>query len=440
MNRSARPFALLPSLLLNSAIATLATASMLAPGITPAVQAALEDSPKAIVDEVWQIVNDEFIGTDFDMNSWHATRQELLGRQYTSRTEAYTAIRDALKQLNDPYTRFLDPREYAELTTQTSGELSGIGVQLAIDEQTSSLKVVQPLENSPASQAGIQAGDRILRIDSRPTSLMTVEEASDLLRGDSGTSVRLQLVRPESGIFEVTLRRANIELPVLHANVQQEGDLRVGYLRLDEFSSHAAEQMKKAITNLEAQNIQGFVLDLRGNPGGLLFASVDIARMWMETGMIVRTVDRQGGDRQYNANRTALTELPLVVLVDGYSASASEILAGALKDNGRAVIVGNRTYGKGTVQSVHNLSDNSGLAVTISRYYPPSGITINRNGIAPNIEVDLSRDQQRLLRSNPSLQGTNRDPQYTRAVTALQEQHLGRNRPALPTPVTLNGY
>jgi carboxyl-terminal processing protease len=440
MNRSAfKPSAFLPSFLLNSAIATLATASMLAPGITPAVEAALEDSPKVVIDEVWQIVNDEFVGTDFDMNAWQATRQELLGRQYLSQTDAYTAIRDALKLLNDPYTRFLDPSEYSDLTNQTSGELSGIGVQLTVDEQTSSLKVIQPLEDSPAAAAGIEAGDRILRIDNRPTALMTVEEASEILRGEEGSTVRLQLVRPQKGLFEVTIQRAQIEVPVLHYSLQQEGNLSIGYLRLDEFSSHAAEQMEKAITALEAQNAQGFVLDLRGNPGGLLFASVDIARMWMETGMIVRTVDRQGGDRQYSANRTSLTELPLVVLVDHYSASASEILAAALKDNGRAILVGSRTYGKGTVQSVHQLSDESGLAVTISRYYPPSGITINKHGVTPNIEVDLSRDQQRLLRANPSIQGTQRDPQYQRAIAALQETFFGMTVPALPAPITLNG-
>lgn len=420
----------------------------MAPGVIPAVEAALEESPKTIVDEVWQIVNNEFvgIGEDFDAEDWQAIRQELLEREYSSSQEAYRAIRDALKDLNDPYTRFLDPNEYAKLTDQTTGELSGVGLQLTVDEETSSLTVVRPLEDSPADAAGIRAGDRILSIDNRPTSLMDVEDAAKLLGGEEGSVVQLQLVRPNKGLFEVQLTRAQIEVPVLHYNVKTEADLQVGYMRLDEFSSHAAEQMQAAIEDLEDQDIDGFVLDLRGNPGGLLFASIDIARFFVPRGTIVRTVDRQGGDRQYSANRTAITELPLVVLVDGYSASASEILAGALKDNDRATIVGSQTYGKGTVQSVHHLSDDSGLAVTISRYFPPSGVNINKNGIAPDIVLDLNRDQQLLLRRNPSLQGSDRDPQYQRAVTALQEQLTGENPsntsafvvPALPEPITLN--
>ncbi|MGB0560591.1 MAG: S41 family peptidase [Spirulinaceae cyanobacterium] len=431
----------LSTFVFNGALAGVATAAMVTTGIIPAVQAALEESPKTVVDEVWQIVNNEFVGisADFDMEGWQETRQDLLARDYSSSQEAYSAIRQALRELNDPYTRFLDPGEYAQLANQTSGELSGVGLQLTVDEATSALKVIRPIPDSPASAAGIQAGDRILRIDDRPTSLLGAEDAIDLLGGAEGTKVRLQLVRPNQGLYEVELIRAQIEVPVLHSALQEEGELRVGYMRLDEFSSHAAEQMAAAIEDLESQNIDGYVLDLRGNPGGLLFASVDIARMWLETGTIVSTVDRRGGDRQYSANRTAITDLPLVVLIDGYSASASEILAGALKDNDRATLVGSRTYGKGTVQSVHHLSDDSGLAVTISRYYPPSGISINQHGIAPDIVFDLSRDQQRLLRRNPSLQGTDRDPQYRRAIATLKAEISGQVMvPALPEPIQVS--
>ena len=178
--------------------------------------------------------------------------------------------------------------------------------------------------------------------------------------------------------------------------------------------------MQQAIEELSAKQASGFVLDLRGNPGGLLFSSVEIARMWMEKGAIVSTVDRKGGNQKYAANGKALTDLPLVVLVDGYSASASEILAGALKENRRATVVGSRTYGKGTVQSVHSLSDGSGLAVTIARYYPPSGTDINYKGIAPDIEVDLTREEQTNLSVNPTLIGTKADRQYARAISILR--------------------
>ncbi|MDY6785188.1 MAG: S41 family peptidase [Cyanobacteriota bacterium] len=426
MNQPRRLFSSISTLLANSAIATLAVTSVLTPALSPSVHAALESSPKAVVDEVWQIVNREFISYTFDQADWLATRSELLEREYTSTEEAYEAIRQALKELGDPYTRFLDPQQYEFLTDQTTGELSGIGIRLEVNPQTQMLTVVEPLENSPASAAGIRSGDKVITIDGKSTALMTVEQASELIRGEEGTDITLEISRAVEGSFEVQLTRAQIEVPVLHYSLKQENQMRIGYLRLDEFSSHAAEQMKKAVEKLEAENVEGFVLDLRGNPGGLLFASVDIARMWIENGPIVRTVDRKGGDREYSANRTSITNLPLVVLVDGYSASASEILAGALKDNKRATVVGTRTFGKGLVQSVHPLSDGSGLAVTISRYYPPSGVDINAQGITPNIQLDSMEEVPSVLK------GTQRDPQYARAVSVLNTIRLGQTVPATP--------
>jgi carboxyl-terminal processing protease len=432
------PFAFLSKLFFNGAIATLTAAAVIAPNLMSAVQAesTLEDNPKIVVDEVWQIVNREFVHTTFNAEEWLAIREDLLSRDYTSQEEAYSAIRQALRSLGDPYTRFLTPKQFEDLTTQTTGEMSGLGIRLEVNPQTQALTVVEPMANSPASEAGILPGDKILRIDDKPTALMSIEQASDLIRGEEGTEITLQLSRDKQGVFEVTLRRAKVEVPVLHYSIKQEGQMKVGYLRLDEFSSHAAEQMEAAIKKLEAERIEGFVLDLRGNPGGLLFASVDIARMWMETGAIVKTVDRQGGDREFSANRTSLTQLPLVVLVDNYSASASEILAGALKDSGRATIVGTRTFGKGTVQSVHSLSDGSGLAVTISRYYPPSGIDINKKGIAPDVEIDLTGSQEQLLGLNPSLRGTFDDPQYRRAIAVLSQTRITQES-QIPVPRNL---
>jgi hypothetical protein len=215
-------------------------------------------------------------------------------------------------------------------------------------------------------------------------------------------------------------------------DLKENDNLRVGYIRLDEFSSHAAEQMKVAIEDLNNKKISGYVLDLRGNPGGLLFASVDIARMWLKKGEIVSTIDRRGGDRHFSANGTDITNLPLLILVDNGSASASEILTGALKENGRATIVGTTTYGKGTVQSVHALSDGSGLAVTIARYYTPSGTDINHKGINPDVYLDLSIDQQLQLRNDPSLVGSELDPQYLQAVSVLKKSSSHLTKPMIP--------
>ena len=420
MNQANQNISVLHRLLFGGAIATsLVTSSLLIPGLMPSVKAALNDSPKTVIDEVWQIVNREYVDRSFNQLDWQVVRQEILNQEYTSQEEAYETIRNILKQLNDPYTRFLEPQEFQELTNQTSGELSGIGIQLGIDDVTQVLTVVEPIPNSPASEAGIQAGDQIIAIDGKPTSLLSLEQASELIRGEVGSEINLKINRLGQGEFLLNLARAQIELPAVSYSLNEEEAIKVGYINLTEFSSHAAEQMKVAIEDLNQEEVDGFVLDLRGNPGGLLFASVDIARMWVDQGNIVRTVDRRGGDREFSANHTAITNLPLVVLVDENSASASEILAGALKDNKRATVVGSRTFGKGTVQSVHSLSDGSGLAVTISRYYPPSGIDINKKGIAPDIQQGLTKVQQRRLNSNPSLIGTNEDPQYVRAISVL---------------------
>lgn len=441
MNQYPKHFSWLKGVLFTGAIATTATLSLFAPIGGRSVFAALQDSPKNVVDEVWQIVNQEYVDNTFNNVDWQATRQQLLSKNYSSKEQAYNAIRKALEPLGDRYTRFMDPEQFQALTNQTSGELSGIGIRMGVHDQTKSLMVVEPIENSPAAKADIKAGDGIVAINGKPTKGMSLEEASSLIRGEVGTSVKLQMSREGRGLFEISLTRAQIELPSVHYTLKQEGQLRVGYISLNEFSSHAADQMQKAIKNLGDQKVNAYVLDLRGNPGGLLHASVEIARMWMESGAIVRTVDRKGGKEIFSANHTALTQLPLAVLVNGNSASASEILTGALKDNKRATVVGSQTFGKAVVQSVHSLSDGSGLAVTISRYYPPSGVNINHKGITPDIKIDLTSAQEDRLESEPKLRATNDDPQYQRAIAALESgvfARPGSGQPAKPISIREN--
>ncbi len=421
MNRSLRRFPLLQTALCGSAIAATATLTLLGPGLTRSVRAALQDSPKAVIDEAWQIVNREYVDPSFNRNDWQTIRQSLLSKNYTSREQAYTALRSALEKLEDPYTRFMDPKQYEALSNQTSGELSGVGIRLEVSEKTKSLTVVEPLENSPAIRAGILPGDQILAINGKQTKGMTVEDASNLIRGEVGTKVTLQIGREGKDAFGVELTRARIELQTVRYNLQQEGSRKIGYIRLSEFSSHAADQMRRAIQTLATQKVDGYVLDLRGNPGGLLQASIEISRMWLNKGAIVRTVDRKGSSEEISANNTALTRLPLVILVDGNSASSSEILTGALKDNGRATIVGSQTFGKALVQSVHSLSDGSGLAVTIAHYYTPNGTDISHKGISPNVRIDLTDKDRQVLASNPKLIATKDDPQYARALTELEK-------------------
>ncbi len=430
MNRPSKRLPLLQVALCSGAVAATAAISLFGPGLSR-VRAALQESPKAVVDEAWQIVNREYVDGTFNQTDWQAVRTTLLNKNYTSREQAYVALRAALSKLNDPYTRFMDPKQYEALSNQTSGELSGVGIRLEVNDQTKVLTVVEPIENSPALKAGIQAGDQILAIDGKKTKGMTVEDASNLIRGDAGTKVKLDIGRQGKDSLAFALTRARIELPTVRYSLRQEGPKRVGYIRLNEFSAHAAEQMRHAIQDLDTQKADGFVLDLRGNPGGLLQASIDISRMWMDKGAIVRTVDRKGNNEELAANRTALTKLPLVVLVDGNSASSSEILTGALKDNGRATVVGSQTFGKALVQSVHSLSDGSGLAVTIAHYYTPRGTDISHKGITPDIKIDLSDEQRQKLASNPKLVATKDDPQYARALVTLDKVAFKQPVPAV---------
>ncbi|WP_371357448.1 S41 family peptidase [Hydrocoleum sp. CS-953] len=275
-------------------------------------------------------------------------------------------------------------------------------------------------------KGGLLPGDQIKEIDGKSTSGLSVSAAAKLIRGDVGTKVVLRVIRPGDREFDVTLTRARIELQAVRYDLKREGDQRIGYIRLQEFSAHAGEQMERAIEELDNQNPDGYVLDLRGNPGGLLRISIDIARMWMDKGAIVSTVDRDGDRQELRANRSALTDKPTVVLVDGDSASASEILAGALKDNGRAVIMGDQTFGKALVQSVHSLSDGSGLAVTIAHYYTPKGTDISKKGVTPDVVLNLTDSQKRRLYRKPEAIATKSDPYYAQAVNLLKNKELLR--------------
>ena len=421
MFKSSKRSSLLQVALIGGAITTTATLSVLSFVGCRSVRAMLQNSPKVVVDEVWQHVNREYVDGTFNHVDWQATRVSLLSQNYTSPQQAYTAIQAALKKLGDPYTRFLDPRQYQALNERSIiGQLSGIGVQIELNKKTQQLMVAETVDNAPAIKAGVKAGDLILAIDGKPTQGMKVEDASKLIRGKTGTPVILRISRQGQSDFDVKITRANIEVPKVSYTLKQERPRRVGYIRLSEFSAASPTQMRRAIQDLKAKQVDGFVLDLRGNPGGLLVSSVEIARMWLDNGGIVRTVNRIGSKEELKANKTALTKKPLVVIVDGNSASASEILTGALKDNKRAMIVGSTTFGKGLVQELHQLSDGSGLAVTVEHYFTPNGTDIHHKGIQPDVKIDLTQAQEHELATNPSLIGTQSDPQYARAIAVLR--------------------
>ncbi len=385
-------------------------------------QAFFQESPKELIDEVWQLIDRNYVDGTFNQTDWQAVRQEYLGRPYSNKEQAYTAIREMLGKLNDPYTRFMDPQEFKNMQIDTSGELNGVGIQLSQDQETKELIVVSPIEGSPAFEAGIMARDVITKIDGQSTQGMDTNGAVNLIRGPAGSSVKLTIRRGDKE-SEYELQRARIEIHPVKYSVQtgSQGE-KVGYIRLNQFSANAADEMRAAIQDLESQQVAGYVLDLRINPGGLLFASVDIARMWIDEGVIVSTVNRQGISEQETANGTAITNKPMVVLVDGGSASASEILSGALQDDKRAILIGSKTFGKGLVQSVRGLGDGSGMAVTIAKYLTPSGRDINHAGIEPDIKVDLTDEQRLQLFGSDNKIGTADDLQYGKALESLSQR------------------
>ncbi|MEY3462293.1 MAG: Carboxyl-terminal-processing protease [Cyanobacteriota bacterium] len=410
-----------------AATAVVAREVVTAPGGT----ARISDSPKEVMDQAWQIVFRDYLDINgkYTPEQWRQLRRQVLAKSYGSTKEAYEAIRGMLAGLDDPYTRFMDPREFKEMQIDTSGELSGVGIQLSLDKDTKELVVVSPIEGSPASRAGVQPRDVITAIDGKSTKGMSTEDAVKLIRGQAGTSVTLTL-RRKAQTLQVPLTRERIELHAVDHQINTTpAGVKVGYIRLKQFNANATKDMRLAVQELEAKGVQGYVMDLRSNPGGLLMASVEIARQWLNEGTIVSTKTRNGITDVKRATGRALTDKPLVVLVNEGSASASEILSGALQDNRRAVLVGQKTFGKGLVQSVRGLSDGSGMTVTIAKYLTPSGRDIHKHGIAPDVPAKMSELEAQRLRLEDL--GTRKDSQYKVAETALVKRLQATNTTAL---------
>ncbi len=369
----------------------------------------LNNSYKEVIDHVWQIVYRDFLDSSgkFQKSNWINLRKEVLSKTYSDSNEAYDAIRNMLSNLDDSYTRFLEPKEFNQMRIDTSGELTGVGIQIVKDKESDDLIIISPIEGTPAFDAGIKAKDKILSIDDISTEGMNIEDAVKLIRGQRGTKVKLEILRGSKSFFKI-LSREKIEIKSVSSKVNQtKNGLLIGYVRIKQFNANASKETKDAIKDLETRKVAGYVLDLRSNPGGLLESSIDISRHFINKGVIVSTVSKGGLKETKRGNGQALTKKPLVVLVNEGSASASEIVSGAIKDNKRGKLVGKKTFGKGLVQSMRTLVDGSGLTVTVAKYLTPNGTDINKSGIIPDIEVKMN--------INPILQreiGTRRDKQY----------------------------
>jgi carboxyl-terminal processing protease len=363
------------------------------PGATISPQATEgEPSSFGIFWEAWRVLQDEFYG---DLPS----ESEL----------PYAAIRGVIASTGDQYTAFLDPVRAQIMKNDLSGSFEGIGatVRLRADGM---LEVVQPLVGWPAIKAGLRAQDAILKVDDADVQGMSLYEAIALIRGPAGTTVRLLVER--EGVdqpFELQIERTRIELPIVESKMLEDD---IGYIRLTEYTETATDKMQQALRELNAQNPRGLILDLRGNPGGYLTTAIEVTSQFVGQGPIV--IERFKDGREYSHAAVAgglALRIPLVVLVDGGTASASEITAGAIQDTERGTLIGTTTLGKGSVQSAQILSDQSELRVTIARWFTPNGRAIHGTGLAPDIEVEITEEDL----------AADRDPQLERAISYLLE-------------------
>jgi carboxyl-terminal processing protease len=374
---------------------------------------------KEVFSQAWRVVSQAYLDDSFNGQNWWSVRQKALRQPMDTTEDAYEAIEDMLASLDDPFTRFLRPQQYRGLQMNTSGELTGVGLQIAIDDETHRLRVVSPIEGSPAAEAGVQALDYIIEIDEVPTDDLSLAEAAKRMRGEPGTQVTLKVQHRDSDRIEsIPIVRDRIALNPVRSDVRSlEDGTKIGYIRLSQFNGNATTEVANAIKDLDSQGANAYILDLRNNPGGLLQAGIEVARLWLDRGTIVYTVNRQGQFGSFDANGKALTDAPLAVLVNKGSASASEILAGALQDNNRAQVVGETTFGKGLIQSLFKLSDGSGLAVTVAKYETPNHRDINESGIQPDVEVPLDIQSVRDI-------ATEADAQYQEALKLLAPEAM----------------
>ena len=347
---------------------------------------ALSDTQQLVV-EAWRLVNQSYVDpTRFDQVHWKRLRQKALEQPIQSSGEAYDAIEAMLTPLGDPYTRLLRPDDYATLRSNTQGTVTGVGLQLGLRSGDQKIVVIAPLDGSPAAEAQITSGAEVLRVNGEATAELGLEQTAASLRGPSGSRVLVEL-GVAGQVREVELERRQVELRPVRSKRLRVGDHTLGYLRITQFSEPVPQDVQEALADLNGKDIEGLILDLRNNSGGLVSAGLAVANDLLNGTPIVETQDRDGLSSPQQAGPGQLYEGPMLTLVNGGTASASEILAGALQDNGRSELVGSRTFGKGLIQTLIPLGDTSGLAVTVARYLTPSGRDIQNQGIEPDLAL-----------------------------------------------------
>lgn len=313
--------------------------------------------------------------------------------QTSERELTYDAIRGTLHALGDPFTRFLDPDEYKKMREENEGNFTGIGAQLDTNKN-GEVYIKEPLPDTPAEKAGLKSNDVIIAVDDKSIATKDIEEVVKMIRGPEGTKVKLTLMRPgRTKPMDKIIVRKLVQFQMVKSRMLDEKH-KIGYIRLYQFNEQSDLQFDKALTELEKKRVQGLVLDLRGNPGGLLQVAVDIGSRFIKSGPVV-TIQERGGRKNplyVEEDKHNHKTYPLVVLVDKRSASASEIVSGAIKDNGVGTLVGTTTFGKGRVQTILPLQDGSAVAITTAKYLTPKGTDIHKKGVDPDFVVEARDD------------------------------------------------
>ena len=351
---------------------------------------ALSDSKQFVLD-AWTLVNEGYYDPErLDEIQWKKIRQKTLQKQIETSDEAYSAIEDMLKPLEDPFTRILRPKDYELLKTSNFGsEINGVGLQLGEDEITKEIKVISTLAGSPAEEAGIISGDQIDKVDGISCSELGLANTASKLRGESGTKVLVQIKSMSDETKEIDLERRSVDLRPVRTKRLRDDSHTIGYLRITQFSESVPKKIEEALQELKDKEVEGVILDLRNNSGGLVSSGIAVADSFLSDQPIVETKDRNGIKDAIISQKNTFFDGPMVTLVNKGTASASEILAGSLQDNKRSTLMGEQTYGKGLIQSLKSLGEDSGIAITVASYLTPQGNNIQGKGITPNKILDL---------------------------------------------------
>jgi carboxyl-terminal processing protease len=300
----------------------------------------------------------------------------------------YGAMKGVVEQLNDPYSEFFDPEEKLQFDASLEGEFSGVGIEISIKNEI--LTVIAPLGGTPAEAAGVVAGDQILAIDGKSSEGLTLSEAGILIRGATGTAVTLTIRHEDGAIVDIPIVRADIVIDPVSSGTLADGT--IGYIRIQRFDSDTVAMLDVALGSFDLESMTGLVLDLRNDPGGLMAAAISTASRFVDEGIVLRTQDRLAGEKLYWSKGNRLPNLPLAILINRGSASASEITAGAIRDNNMGILIGETSYGKGVFQTLCEYDDGSALKITAGEYFTPAGRVVNDVGLVPDIAVEDDGD------------------------------------------------